>query len=530
MKLTSLACIFTLFVLLVMKAAAQISPGDLAAVHAHLEGLSNCTKCHTLGSKVSNDKCLDCHKELKEQIERGRGYHSSVKVRAGQCVTCHNDHHGRNFQIVKFAKETFDHNLTGYKLEGAHAKKDCASCHKPAFITKPEIKKKKFTYLGLSTACKGCHVDYHQNTLSQNCENCHGNDSFKPAVKFKHATARFQLKGRHTNVSCDKCHKTSVRNGQKFQEFTGLQFKRCTDCHTDPHQNQFGQNCSECHTVESFQATRQLSKFDHSLTSFKLEDKHQNLTCRACHKNKFTDPVRHEKCIDCHTDYHRGQFTRQGVRQDCSDCHSPKGFDMNSFTIEKHNNSPFKLQGAHIATPCISCHKKEVRWEFRDIGKRCADCHQNIHEGLISKEYYPESECEMCHNVERWSKVSFDHSKTAFQLTGAHSNINCRSCHFVKNAAGQVQQIFAGLSGNCSNCHTDHHNKQFDANGMTDCKRCHETNAWLITNFDHNKTTFRLDGKHENVPCAKCHKPFTEQLSTYILYKIRDTRCESCHY
>ena len=35
---------------------AQISPGDLAKVHSQLEGMTNCTKCHTLGDKVSNDK------------------------------------------------------------------------------------------------------------------------------------------------------------------------------------------------------------------------------------------------------------------------------------------------------------------------------------------------------------------------------------------------------------------------------------------------------------------------------------------
>ena len=48
---------------------AQISPGDLAQPHAHLEGMSNCTKCHILGEKVSNDLCLDCHTELKTRID-----------------------------------------------------------------------------------------------------------------------------------------------------------------------------------------------------------------------------------------------------------------------------------------------------------------------------------------------------------------------------------------------------------------------------------------------------------------------------
>ncbi len=63
--------------LFVYKGQSQISPGDLAAPHAHLEGMSNCTQCHILGEKVSNEKCLACHKELKKRIDLQKGYHSS---------------------------------------------------------------------------------------------------------------------------------------------------------------------------------------------------------------------------------------------------------------------------------------------------------------------------------------------------------------------------------------------------------------------------------------------------------------------
>ena len=57
-------------------ATAQISPGDLSTLHAHLEGLSNCTKCHVLGNKVSNEKCLACHIEIQTAISLNKGYHS----------------------------------------------------------------------------------------------------------------------------------------------------------------------------------------------------------------------------------------------------------------------------------------------------------------------------------------------------------------------------------------------------------------------------------------------------------------------
>ena len=69
-----------IFMLVDAGAYSQISPGDLAEAHAHLEGMSNCTECHTLGEKVSNDKCLECHTLLKDRVDNKLGYHSSEDI------------------------------------------------------------------------------------------------------------------------------------------------------------------------------------------------------------------------------------------------------------------------------------------------------------------------------------------------------------------------------------------------------------------------------------------------------------------
>ena len=66
---------------------AQLSPGDLTTAHASLEGMSNCTQCHDLGNKVTNAKCLECHKELRALITRKKGYHASKDVKAKDCFT-----------------------------------------------------------------------------------------------------------------------------------------------------------------------------------------------------------------------------------------------------------------------------------------------------------------------------------------------------------------------------------------------------------------------------------------------------------
>jgi len=218
------------------------------------------------------------------------------------------------------------------------------------------------------------------------------------------------------------------------------------------------------------------------------------------------------------------------VVTDCSQCHDVNGFKLFSFTVDQHNGGAFPLKGAHLATPCYECHKKQDSWSFRKIGINCNDCHPDIHKTFITEKFYPDENCKICHTEERWSDVSFDHAKTAFALTGAHIKVNCRSCHFKTYAAGTFQQAFAGLSANCSECHADKHRNQFEKNGATNCTGCHRTDNWKASNFDHNKTAFRLDGKHVNVPCAKCHKPQKEGSEFYVLYKIKDFKCESCHF
>jgi len=180
-----------------------------------------------------------------------------------------------------------------------------------------------------------------------------------------------------------------------------------------------------------------------------------------------------------------------------------------------------------LATPCFASHKKEEKWNFREIGKLCIDCHPDLHKSYISTKFYPNNSCNSCHAESKWSDVNFDHSKTDFALNGVHANTACRACHFVKATNIPDQQRFSGLSKSCTNCHTDHHFKQFDVNGSTDCNRCHGNENWKAVNFNHNNTAFKLDGKHQNVPCAKCHKPQTEE--KYIVYKIKEFKCESCH-
>jgi len=517
-------------ILSVFNLTAQLSPGDLSDAHSHLEGISNCTQCHVLGNKQSNEKCLACHKEINERISAQKGYHSSSEVKGKQCFNCHSEHNGKNFQLIHLDVLKFDHKPTGYPLSMPHAKKDCKDCHVSKYIGEPKLKNKKSTYLGVRTECLNCHNDYHLRTLSSDCFTCHIPEAFVPASKFNHDNARFHLAGKHRSVECVKCHKINMTEGKKFQQFRGMQYVNCASCHKDPHNNKFGQNCRQCHSEESFQVVQGTQKFDHNKTDFRLEGKHMIVNCKACHKGKFTDPLEFDHCNNCHSDYHNGQFVKNGIVPDCSQCHNLNGFTLFSYTIEQHNAGNFPLKGAHLAIPCYECHKKQDKWNFRKIGINCKDCHQDIHQNLIEAKYYPDANCLTCHNESRWSDILFDHAKTEFPLTGAHIKESCRACHFKTYATGTSQQKFSGLSQSCSNCHTDKHRSQFEKDGVTNCSECHITESWKASKFDHNKTAFRLDGKHINVACNKCHKPQQEGSDSFVLYRLKEFKCESCHF
>jgi hypothetical protein len=509
--------------------SAQISPGDLSKSHANLEGISNCTQCHSAGNKVTREKCLTCHKEIKIEIDAHKGFHSSKEVGLKNCAQCHSDHHGRNFDMVRLNKKQFNHNLTGFVLKGEHAKQDCSKCHNSDNIQDPKLKKRAGTFLGLSQECLSCHEDYHQGKLSSKCNECHNFNSFKNATGFDHSKTKFPLLGQHKTVKCVDCHKIEMINGKKFQNFTGLKFENCNACHKDVHQNKFGQDCKRCHTEESFHFNKSMKAFNHDKTDFKLIGEHRQVDCKECHKSgKMTDPIKHDQCQDCHKDYHNGEFKhRDGTKPDCNQCHTNDGFTPSTFTIEKHNKQ-FKLEGAHLATSCVACHKKDDHWTFK-VKKNCISCHKNEHEGFMNDKFMPNKDCSVCHNVKNWHEIKFNHDKTGFKLDGKHATTTCAECHYAKNANGVRTQQFKGLATDCESCHKEPHAGQFAVSGKTNCTRCHSTDRWENSKFSHNTSRFKLDGAHATVACNECHKPVVDDKGKYIRYKFDDIACATCH-
>ena len=510
---------------------AQISPGDLTTAHADLEGMSNCTKCHELGDKVENSKCLDCHKEIKSLINAEKGYHSSSDVRNKNCFKCHSEHHGRNFRIINFDSKKFDHSKAGYKLEGAHAKAECKNCHQQKYISDSEIKKRKGTYLGLNSDCLSCHEDFHQQTLGKDCASCHNAVKFRPAKKFDHNKAKFKLTGLHIKVDCVKCHQKEKRNGKDFQVFKGLAFSNCSSCHKDVHKGKFGPDCQSCHQTAGFKIING-NTFNHSKTDFPLIGKHQNVDCSKCHKTDLKTKMPHKFCTDCHEDYHKGQFMVDSKVKECTECHNEQGFKPSLFTIDQHNKIQFRLTGGHVKAKCEACHQKDATkpWVFKTLSQECVGCHENIHGTELKEKYFPDNKCEFCHQTDKWAVVNFDHKVTEFSLIGKHASQTCRKCHEKEIIPGSNKILFASTGKNCEACHKDVHFGQFKEKGISDCEKCHGFNEWKkAEKFNHSSTRFSLEGAHKNLDCIKCHPKVQSADVIFIKYKLEDFRCAACH-
>jgi hypothetical protein len=104
-----------------------------------------------------------------------------------------------------------------------------------------------------------------------------------------------------------------------------------------------------------------------------------------------------------------------------------------------------------------------------------------------------------------WTGATFNHSATAFPLTGAHGAATCLQCH----GSG----VYRGLSTTCVSCHQTDYTATTNPNHAgaqfpTTCNTCHTTATWLGATFNHDGPYFPIySGKHRAQwsTCADCH-------------------------
>ena len=456
------------------------------SLKAHLKTIDGetftCAGCHpNTFTKPDASLCIDCHSAY--QAEKMQQH---VKDFPGDCLGCHDG-------VDRYSD--FNHSWFPFKLEGKHLEIQCSDCHKDA-QTIADLQ-------GLDWECSSCHadIDPHGDQFNDSCDTCHNAESWKPTT-FDHDTSIFPLTGQHIELECNTCHNSADTAG--VRQFIGLPTD-CNSCHgkENPHVARFGQTCETCHTTAAWWP----AEFDHNLAAFALVGKHVDTACEDCHTTIREDgrPVFKGTPADCFSCHKKDDEHNGNLGTSCADCHTPADWKPSTFD---HNKSSFLLTGKHGKVACNDCHTQTDGTGhriYRGTPRDCFSCHKadDAHKG----EFGPD--CLSCHTTNAWKPSTFDHSRTAFQLTGAHASSACKSCH-----ASQ----WKGTPTACISCHSkdDAHKGQFG----NDCKSCHSTSAWKPSTFDHSRAAFKLTGAHVNTACKSCHTSG---------WKGTPSACVSCH-
>jgi Class III cytochrome C family/Cytochrome c7 and related cytochrome c len=372
----------------------------------------------------------------------------------------------------------------------------CSKCHAPFWGTDRMTDRCLQCHTEISAQIadpKTLHGVFKQNEITLACQECHVEHNGPSApltvistLSFPHALFGFALNGKHDGVECVDCHK----NHDYLHTPSD-----CFSCHADKdiHAGLLGTDCSRCHTPDDWKQ----SVFDHSKSIFQLEGKHASLACDRCHTDKQFKGAP-TNCAACHSndDVHAGV-----LGNDCVRCHTPIGWKPSTFD---HNTITFILDGKHTGVPCEKCHTDKL---FKGTPTECSTCHarDDVHAGQLG------AVCSQCHTTAGWKPSTFDHSSIAFKLTGRHAVIACEKCHTTK--------AFKGTPSDCFSCHAgdDAHNGQLGTN----CGRCHTTDGWKPSTFDHNTSAFPLSGAHASAACSACH--------ANNVFSGLPTNCYGCH-
>lgn len=206
--------------------------------------------------------------------------------------------------------------------------------------------------------------------------------------------------------------------------------------------------------------------------------------CDKCHAG-FDRMKQNDQCMDCHKEIASDLKKERGFHgkivkvddRECRSCHSDHlGRDADIVQLDaelfNHNDTEFKLAGAHRSAACVVCHKKVGVYRMPERG--CYDCHQvdDTHKKRMGKK------CENCHVEGAWLPAYYDHSRTKFKLKNAHREAACYNCH--------VNERYDDTPRNCYFCHflDDVHKGD---RGIR-CHDCHTDERWSQILFDHEKT------------------------------------------
>lgn len=342
-----------------------------------------------------------------------------------------------------------------------------------------------------SDACSVCHMDrdtsaktsFHASLLSghlgsRGCEECHGpgidhvGDGDEAAIRHPGKAPR-----EASNSACLRCHDAVLTQPvEGHREWVDGRALRCVTCH-------------RIHVDRADPEFRIPSAPARSLADLEAAG---------------ATPVRAERCIRCHPDYHP-DMARSGHRDlakdsGCTECHGPGSLHARSGGREQWILLPTEQEAVEADRSCNACHgagsEPLLRWtcsEHRREGVSCVSCHDpNAARGKTLWKPDPQL-CADCHG-----DVAAE-----FRLPSRHRVLE-----------GDVK---------CADCHDPHGNEtglhRFDLT-RDGCANCHFEKAGP---FVHDHQVKQQDG------CIACHRPHGSPNRRLLETAEVRTLCLSCH-
>ena len=184
----------------------------------------------------------------------------------GACGACHST---GSWREVKF-----NHDRTGFPLEGRHARTSCKACHAENFRTP------------IPRQCSGCHEEPHAGDVGVHCEGCHDVDGWRSSFGIDgHRRSGFPLLGAHGALPCLECHPDSreLRFARPAVPCAACHEADCSRTQGSPVDHQrlgFLGACSDCHGAVRFSP----ATFPAHDACFAISlGPHSALGCLQCH-------------------------------------------------------------------------------------------------------------------------------------------------------------------------------------------------------------------------------------------------------
>lgn len=174
----------------------------------------------------------------------------------------------------------------------------------------------------------------------------------------------------------------------------------------------------------------------------------------------------------------------------CNDCHGGWTSTMTASCLECHETIQAHLDGGlglhGILDPALAAD--------------CATCHSEHHGRAFTAVNAMSFARAGIADVQQ-----FDHSLVGFDMSGAHLEEECTSCHehAEANPVPEGEHRYVGLDQSCASCHEDPHEGAYS----TTCVVCHVQESFETHLFVGHDRFLPLVGGHAELDCATCHEP-----------------------